>query len=113
MPVAEAIGGFFAIHASAQPCHCLSRHIGSLMDAPLNSSGEFGKQTQPFVPAFNCRGLPVGVAGQSMIVAPFAISAGAALIAFAIFWASVILDAPDIAMPPIFAGPAGSGFLAC
>src|SRR5437879_3709956 len=90
MPVAPTDGVVFFIQESAHPCHSLSRHIGSSMDAPPNSEGEFGKHTQPFVPARSSRGWPSGVAGQSMMVACFAIAAGAALMASAIFSESLI-----------------------
>src|SRR5438093_1046910 len=90
MPVPVTFGGFLLCHASAHDCHSLSRHIGSLIDAAPYSSGEFGKHAHPLVPARNCRGLPSLVAGQSMIVACLAISAGAAAMALAIFSASVI-----------------------
>src|SRR5262245_26900906 len=88
MPVPLTCGCFFPCHASAHPCHSLSRHIGSSMDAPPYSSGELGKHTHPLVPFFSSRGLSPSLAGQSRIVACFAISAGAAAMAFATFSAS-------------------------
>src|ERR1041385_5774657 len=88
MPVPLTCGCFLPCHASAHDCHSLSRHIGSSMDAPPDSSGEFGKHTHPLVPFFSSRGLSPALAGQSRMVACFAISAGAAAMALAIFSAS-------------------------
>src|SRR5438067_13131027 len=90
MPVPVTFGGDLFIHASPQVCHCLSRHIGSSIEAAPNSAGEFGKQAQPFVPARSCLGWPPAFSGQSMMAACLLISAGAALMAFVIFWAFVI-----------------------
>src|ERR1700682_2813413 len=81
IPVPSTFGGDLLIHASPQPCHCLSRHIGSSPEAPANSGGALGKQTQPLVPARSCWGLPPSFSGQSMIVAFLLITAGAALMA--------------------------------
>src|SRR4029079_18394847 len=80
-------GGVFFIHASAQPCHALSRHIGSLL--PLGTVPVLGKQTHPFVPALSCFISSPGLEGKSMIVAWAEIAIGAALFALAIFWAVV------------------------
>src|SRR5512140_1227290 len=91
MPVPVICGSFLLIHASPHACHCLSMHIGSSTDAAPNSDGELGKQTQPLVPARSCFGAPLGVSGQSMIVALRLISAGAALIALAILRAADLL----------------------
>src|SRR5437667_11693105 len=93
MPVPATFGGFLLCHASAHDCHSLSRHIGSSMDAPPYSSGEFGKHTHPLVPFFNSRGFSPALAGQSRMVACLAISAGAAARALATFWASVMVFA--------------------
>src|SRR5437764_545389 len=92
MPVPSTLGVALLIHASPHPCHCLSRHIGSSTEAAPNSDGELGKHTQPFLPARNCLGLSPALSGQSMMVAFLLISAGAALVALAIFCAVVIFE---------------------
>src|SRR6476660_1845240 len=90
MPPPGAAGGFFScfIHAAAQAAHAWSRHIGSL--PPLGPAPVDGKQTHPFVPARSCFISPPSAAGKSMIVAFAEIPGGAALIALAIFCASVL-----------------------
>src|SRR5438876_7495182 len=89
MPVPDTLGVLWPCQASAHDCHSLSRHIGSSIEAPPYSSGEFGKHTHPLVPALSWRGLSPSLAGQSMIVACLAISAGAAAMALATFSTSV------------------------
>src|SRR5262245_36092458 len=74
-PTFLTCGSFLFTHASAQPCHSLSRHIGT----PFGSS----MHTQPFVPSRRCFILPS--APISMTAAFREISGGAALIARAIF----------------------------
>src|SRR5881397_2659223 len=87
IPTVFGLGGsFLFIQASPQACHSLSRHIGS----PAGST----MHIQPFVPARSCFISPS--CPGAMTVAFFAISGGAALVAFAIIAAS---DFP----PPPFA----------
>ena len=70
---------------TAQACHVLSKHIGSVPGV----SGTSGKQTQPLAPARSCFMVSFGDIGQSMMVAALAIEAGAALMAFWIFHSDV------------------------
>src|SRR5262249_5087622 len=82
MPVPETLGVLCPCHASAHPCHCLSRHIGS---SPFALVGELGKHTHSLVPLRSSDGFSPSLAGQSRMVACLPISAGAALSAWAIF----------------------------
>src|SRR6185436_1456180 len=94
MPAPLPLNGAFFIQASAHPCHALSKHIGSSNWVCSDWAGEDGKHTHSFVPARSCRISLPALSGQSMIVARLAIPGGAALMALAIFCASVILAFP-------------------
>src|SRR5687768_17300260 len=94
MPAPLPLNGALVIHASAHPCHALSKHIGSSNCVCSDWAGDEGKHTHPFVPARSCRISLLAPSGQSMIAAPLAISGGAALMALVIFCASVNLLFP-------------------
>src|SRR5687767_10032597 len=86
----------------ANSSHSPSRHMGSSPTAaPV--VGVLGKHVQPFVPARSSVGWPPSSAGQSMMVAFFAISAGPALSAWAILASGV---------PGAAAGSSGIGAVA-
>src|SRR6476660_7166154 len=102
MPVPLTLGCVLLIQALPQACHCLSMHIGSSTDAAPNSAVDLGEHTQPLEPARSSFGWPPSLSGQSMIVAFLAISAGAALVAFAIFCVALIVAAPILG---VFASP--------
>src|SRR6185436_1029055 len=94
MPAPLPLNGAVFIQASAHPCHALSKHIGSSNWVFADWAGEDGKHTHSFVPARSCRISLPAPSGQSMIVARLAIPGGAALMALAIFCASVIVAFP-------------------
>src|SRR5712692_3647255 len=88
MPTPLSFGSFFDIHAWAHSMAFLSMHMGSLTGV----EGMSGRHVQPFVPFRSSTIMPPSACDQSRMVASFAITAGATLMALLIL-ASLLFGA--------------------